>query len=41
MAHKTKRKFMRYINEMGNLGLLNYEEHSKIKKRIMSNPHLR
>jgi len=41
MAHKTKKKFMNYINEMGNLGLLNYEEHKKIKERINANPHLR
>jgi hypothetical protein len=37
----TRKKFMKYINEMGNLGLLNYEEHTKIKERIMSNPNLR
>ena len=38
---KTKIKFVKYINEMGNLGLLNYEEHERIKERIKNHPHLR
>lgn len=38
---KTKKKFIRYINETGNLGLLNYEEHKKIKEKIIKHPHLR
>lgn len=41
MAEKTKAKFIRYIDEMGNLGLINYEEHERIKERINKNPHLR
>ena len=41
MAMKTRKKFIRYINEMGNLGLLNYEEHKKIKEKIQTHPYLR
>lgn len=37
---KTKAKFLRYIDEMGGLGLLNYEEHEKIKARINAHGHL-
>lgn len=38
---KTKIKFIKYINEMGSLSLLNYEEHKRIKERIKNHPHLR
>lgn len=38
---KTKSKFIKYLGEMGNLGLLDYEEYTKIEQRIKNNPHLR
>ena len=38
---KTKQKFINYINEMGGLGLLNYEEHKRIKEKIEKHPQLR
>ena len=38
---KTKKKFIGYINEMGGLGLLNFTEYNKVKKKIKNHPHLR
>lgn len=33
---KTRKTYMEYLDEMGNLGFVNYEEHSRIKARINS-----
>jgi len=41
VLYKTRKKFIDYINEMGNIGLLNYEEHEKIKQRINIHQNLR
>jgi len=33
---KTRKTYLAYLNELGNLGFVNYEEHTEIKKRINS-----
>jgi len=33
---RMRKTYLKYIDELGNLGLLNYEEHTKVKNRINS-----
>jgi len=38
---KTRKKFLKYIDEMSGLGLVHYDDYKKIKERIEKHPWLR
>jgi len=38
---KAKKTLIKYINELGNLGLLHYEEHKQVMERINNKIYLR